>query len=1036
MLTEAMLVDAEAHAAETPFDLAVFSGDLATRGKSAEYELAQKLLLDPLSKRLSLEKGRIFVAPGNHDVDRDEIRQMVELGLANGLEKPVDVDRLLANEAELAEATARISGWRSIVGAAGFGGLAESHGLADISRFEIGDECVGVVVLNSAWRCAGDHDKGALLIGARHADAALRAISDCDVRIAAIHHPLSWLHSFEADELQIELESRGFIVLSGHEHSPNPSARKSPRGEALYLEAGCLYSHTQYPNAYFIIDIDAKDRKATVKVRRWSYKTRLFDAATEDVPGGEKVFDLPAGGNFTDRGHPRFSTVKRLIADAAVELRVLPDDLSEQEVAPTSIEDILVEPRFLSMPYKEAQAVATLAEGVGKHELNTDELVGEKVVVLSGGPQSGVSSGLFWLLSKTYDLDATKMPAYLRLYSSRLGTAKQPATLAKAASWFGFQKEGTADPDLLLAVDDVDPGLKKKFNRLIQFLKDDRHKFILGCSSDSVAAVLSALTDADVDYTVGYLAPFGKSQLRLLATTVSRGTDADLDQIYGLIRTQSLPQTPFTMLALITVMTGNFTDPDDLNSSSLLEAFVNLLLGSGELADAEKLGMNYRKRVALLGELARELYDQPSWSMPITEVEALFLAFFDNRALRISAGSVLSSLVARQILTSDGEQVGFRHPALLHLFLGKWMLEKEEHKAEMLADPIKHSEAIGHAAALERSDRDLLARVGEFARTAIASVAEKLPRREVDELLERFEVVDLWDGDQLDKTLASLPERRSSEELDRELDKWSDALDIGQETLERPALSTARELEKATVLLSNVLRNSDLVEDPNLKKQLFELATEGWILLIGQMTAKDHLEGPMREMMEKVLEEIIETGEGENELDDAERRELQEVLDVFILTTTMVVTAAVAQGTLGAKSLASTIEACLSDTDFTESATANWLAVWIESNIDLPEWPQRLEGLLDRLRRGTFLRNATTSIAVAGYRSTSDDGTAGKLLDVLAPRLISESDSRQRGPALASVKESLRKSRRVYQSGLSLSPSSAGSMPTLGPSLE
>jgi predicted MPP superfamily phosphohydrolase len=1023
LLVGAMLHDAAKYSEEAPFDLAAFTGDLAGHGKAAEYDLAQEVLLDPLAERLGLSKDRIFLAPGNHDVDRAAIRQMVEIGLVNGLKTPEQVERLLKDGAEVTEAVARLGPWRTFAETRGYAGVeGDPSSITATQRMESDGRSVGVVTLNSAWRCSGADDKGRLLVGGGLAEEALRALSDCDVRIALVHHPLDWLQTFEADQLRAEFESQGFIVLSGHEHSSDPSARKSPRGEAIYLQAGCLYSHLKYPSAYFILDIDPHDRQILVKIRRWSEKTRLFDAATEDAPGGEQSFGLPAGGKFTDLGHPRFSTVKQMIADAAAELRVLPDELSSGESRPVSVEDILIEPRLLSVPFKEAQAMATFTDGVAKQEINAvKELIQKNIVVVSGETQSGVSSTLFWLLSKAYDVDASKMPAYVELSESRIGTAKQAATLAKAASRFGYRAEGGGDPELLLAVDDLNPDRQNKLNRLVKFIQENpHHRFILGCSDSSAPAVSAALDDADLTHSMAYLAPFGKSQLRLLATTVKRGTDADVDQIYGLIRTQSLPQTPFTMLALISVTAGRITDPDDINSTSLLEAFVNLLLGSSEFAEAERLGMNYRKRVALLGELARALYEKPSWTMPIPDVEALFVKFFQDRALRIQATRVLKSLLERQVLRSDGDYVSFRHPALLQLFLGHWMLEEEENKDELLQDPVRNAEAIGHAAALDRNDRDLLIQVAGFVQEAITAVSERLSREQVDKLLLQLAAVDSWGGEHLDKTLAAMPARRSSKELDAEMDRWSEAVDLGHEGLERPGLTSAKDLEKATILLSDVLRQSDLVDDPGLKQEFFELATEGWILLIGLVLAEEHSEGPVRALMEEIIEKLL----GDQPLD------LKDAIKEIMLWMSTVVIALVAQAKLGARSLASTVEACLSNEAYVESATANCIAVWSEIHLGLPEWPRRLSELLSRLPHETFLRNATVAIAVNKYRSTPDDKAAHEILEELAPHLVTESDARAKKIALFAVKERLGKSRRVFQGGLSVQ-GSAGAAPEL-----
>ena len=54
-----------------PIDLVCcFTGDLAQGGKAKEYE-ALIPLLDRTLTRLDLDYARLFVVPGNHDIDRD-----------------------------------------------------------------------------------------------------------------------------------------------------------------------------------------------------------------------------------------------------------------------------------------------------------------------------------------------------------------------------------------------------------------------------------------------------------------------------------------------------------------------------------------------------------------------------------------------------------------------------------------------------------------------------------------------------------------------------------------------------------------------------------------------------------------------------------------------------------------------------------------------------------------------------------------------------------------------------------------------------
>ena len=50
-------------------DFAVVTGDIAYHGKSDEYSVAKESFFEPLLQATSLPKDRLFVVPGNHDVD-------------------------------------------------------------------------------------------------------------------------------------------------------------------------------------------------------------------------------------------------------------------------------------------------------------------------------------------------------------------------------------------------------------------------------------------------------------------------------------------------------------------------------------------------------------------------------------------------------------------------------------------------------------------------------------------------------------------------------------------------------------------------------------------------------------------------------------------------------------------------------------------------------------------------------------------------------------------------------------------------------
>jgi 3',5'-cyclic AMP phosphodiesterase CpdA len=54
-------------------ELVIVTGDIAYSGKEAEYKLAKEFF-DELLEKLKLPSERLFMVPGNHDVDRKKYR--------------------------------------------------------------------------------------------------------------------------------------------------------------------------------------------------------------------------------------------------------------------------------------------------------------------------------------------------------------------------------------------------------------------------------------------------------------------------------------------------------------------------------------------------------------------------------------------------------------------------------------------------------------------------------------------------------------------------------------------------------------------------------------------------------------------------------------------------------------------------------------------------------------------------------------------------------------------------------------------------
>jgi tetratricopeptide (TPR) repeat protein len=277
-----------------PVDLVCFTGDLAHSGRPDEYAAATDLLADLLA-RLDLPWERLFVIPGNHDVQRRRgsaaWRRLRELLPRTD---PLALSRWLAGgdpppggrRRDLSAVLSRQAAYRAWLGAAGRrpdllprAGFHPHLGYRSTLELPRLPFPVHVIGLDSAWMCGGDDDAGRLWLTG---DQPLRLASDAQgnplagLRLVLVHHPLTDL----ADCLEVRrlLAERGDLLLRGHLHVTEPQSWSDPGPRRLREAAtGCLYEGggaDQYPHACQVVtvtcDAAGRPQRYDLWFRGWS----------------------------------------------------------------------------------------------------------------------------------------------------------------------------------------------------------------------------------------------------------------------------------------------------------------------------------------------------------------------------------------------------------------------------------------------------------------------------------------------------------------------------------------------------------------------------------------------------------------------------------------------------------------------------------------------------------------------------------------------------------------------------------------------
>ena len=344
-------------------DLIFATGDIGFSGKRGDYETAT-VLFDALLDAAGLERRRLLVIPGNHDVDRD-----ASIGLARSLSSQEESDAYFAPDApkpHLAQTQGAFRAWYQEF----FAGVraCPDSSCGPVELIQVGTRRIGILPINSALFCRGDDDHAKLWIGRRALDGALAELNeiDPDLRIALIHHPLDWLADAERANIRAMLAGSIDLVLRGHLHETDVERVVSWHGATVGVAAGAAYQTRRWANRALYATVDGPSlaifpiRYEDSPVEVWTVDPSVFPQA-DDYTGLFKLRDPPGGDDrVTAVPPPGPPAVARFRSNVPSRrgLPVVGRDAELEEMA-ASLSDVLGEQLL----------VLTGAPGVGKSEL-------------------------------------------------------------------------------------------------------------------------------------------------------------------------------------------------------------------------------------------------------------------------------------------------------------------------------------------------------------------------------------------------------------------------------------------------------------------------------------------------------------------------------------------------------------------------------------------------------------------------------------------------------------------------------------------
>lgn len=262
-------------------DAIFITGDVADKGKKEQYDLFMNEFILPL-KNIYEKVPKIYIVPGNHDVDREQCKLAAAslYDVLNG--KQINFfDISAAGLSARNEIRNRFLCFQnSFTEELCFpvNGIFEEKGyFKDIQIKE--DKTIGIIGLNTSWLSCSKDDKEKMTPGKYMLEEALAEIADSDYKLVLGHHPLSWFQPEQRQQIHTLLARHKAIYLHGHMHKNSGEYACALNTAFLTLQGGAAFQAREdeiYYNALQWGELDFEDRTIRIIPKKWGAFNQEF----------------------------------------------------------------------------------------------------------------------------------------------------------------------------------------------------------------------------------------------------------------------------------------------------------------------------------------------------------------------------------------------------------------------------------------------------------------------------------------------------------------------------------------------------------------------------------------------------------------------------------------------------------------------------------------------------------------------------------------------------------------------------------------
>lgn len=646
------------------------------------------------------------------------------------------------------------------------------------------------------------------------------------------------------------------------------------------------------------------------------------------------------------------------------------------------VSDLIVPPVLLPVPHAEFLKARSSKDEKKIDRLDPkDEITRGDILVVAAEENTGLTMTIKWLALEASKHFVGASPIYIPFSSCRkLQEPLGDAIRREAHKRQLVQHRNDALPPYVLAIDNLSPFVDGLSEKTLGEIASSRALLtIVGCVQGVEDEIVERLERLGSRPRVRYVGKLSAADVREYARLASPSNYEKLaDQVLLMLQAENLAKTPFTVSLLISVLLQGGKFAANASQTSILDDYIGLLLGRGDPHEDARFGLDQTAREALLSGLAETFVRAGVGGMSEIDVQASFKATFDKFGWDESTSEVLNSFVDRRVLRRKGNHVEFSRSSFLHIFAAKRATTDASFRNHLLGRPLYYSAAITDYAALFRHDADLLRRLSKLLE----------PSNEPRQRLGVFEPLALaeprlspHEPNQM-KAIEGRDPDSAGTDLERTADSdWKDAVFDSADDADLPPFPTVDEhdvpqalrLLRTLELVSTVLRDSDQVEDLQLKRDVLHEVLDQWA------SAMDII----RE--DPTFYDLVKSLVTELELAKKDGSDADDVLNEFSRAIPAAIVMNSVGTSLASRKLTRILDKLVADPDEPASEELVIIACFFQYSLAERGWPKRVSNLLRGRDNIWIIRNFLLHLLTYTYvQDDVDPADSPDLLELCA----------------------------------------------------